>query len=172
MPLAVLLCLGVGCGDLWIDAIDAAPTWEDDTSGSTLIWQTTDAGRSYDLNGATVYCEGLSLGGATDWRLPTISELRSLVRGCLSLTIGGACGVSDGCLSYSSCLGGCDVCSAGDGPGADGCHWDATLYGTCSWYWSSSPSTDHTGLAWYLDFERGEVSSHTVGLAGRVRCVR
>jgi len=49
-----------------------------DTS-TGLIWQQKTAGDATTLEQALLYCENLSLGGNTDWRLPTIKELRSLV---------------------------------------------------------------------------------------------
>ena len=42
--------------------------WQQDLSGSTYTWQ-----------GALDYCAGLSYGGFSDWRLPTLHELLSIV---------------------------------------------------------------------------------------------
>ncbi|MBF0240638.1 MAG: DUF1566 domain-containing protein [SAR324 cluster bacterium] len=47
-------------------------------SATGLVWQQTDGGQKTWENALT-YCEGLSLGGATDWRLPNRNELQSLV---------------------------------------------------------------------------------------------
>ena len=48
-----------------------------DTS-TALTWQkASSSGKTWEQ--ALVYCEGLSLGARTDWRLPTIKELNSLV---------------------------------------------------------------------------------------------
>ncbi len=51
----------------------------DSTTG--LHWQdNTDVGGvSRDWQGAIGYCEALSLGGFSDWRLPNINELSSIV---------------------------------------------------------------------------------------------
>ena len=56
---------------------------------ANLMWQKCSAGQNaldcsgtaigYIWDDAITYCEGLSLGGYTDWRLPNIKELRSLV---------------------------------------------------------------------------------------------
>lgn len=43
-----------------------------------------------------IHCYELSAGGYTDWRLPTISVLKTLIKGCVSAT---ACNVSDNCLN-------------------------------------------------------------------------
>ncbi len=61
-------------------------------SGKGLIWQKCTAGRgttlgncstgsatTYTWSNAITYCEGLTLGGRSDWRLPNINELRSIV---------------------------------------------------------------------------------------------
>ncbi|MCP3851203.1 MAG: DUF1566 domain-containing protein [Gammaproteobacteria bacterium] len=42
--------------------------WQDDAIGTTTDWQ-----------GAIGRCEGLELGGHSDWRLPNINELNSIV---------------------------------------------------------------------------------------------
>jgi len=42
--------------------------WQDDAVGTTTNWQ-----------GAIDRCEGLTLGGHSDWRLPNINELKSIV---------------------------------------------------------------------------------------------
>jgi hypothetical protein len=43
-----------------------------------LIWQQDEPG-TMTWGSALTYCEGLSLAGSTDWRLPNIKELQSLV---------------------------------------------------------------------------------------------
>jgi len=52
-----------------------------------LVWQRDGAGARPGCAGGTTctwdeaqtYCSGLSLGGATDWRLPSVKELRTIV---------------------------------------------------------------------------------------------
>lgn len=61
-------------------------------SVTNLLWQKCSAGQgttlgncstgnvsSYTWPNAITYCEGLTLGGRSDWRLPNINELRSIV---------------------------------------------------------------------------------------------
>jgi hypothetical protein len=43
-----------------------------------LLWATTDNGSDISWNDAKEYARQLSLGGYTDWRLPTIEELEDL----------------------------------------------------------------------------------------------
>ena len=49
-----------------------------DTS-TGLMWQQATASGTYTWKAALSYCEGLTLAGYTDWRLPNIKELRSIV---------------------------------------------------------------------------------------------
>jgi hypothetical protein len=47
--------------------------------GTGLEWQKHDDGTSRDWQNALAYCENLSLNSRTDWRLPNIRELKSIV---------------------------------------------------------------------------------------------
>lgn len=44
-----------------------------------LVWQKQDDSTVYSWEQALIYCDGLSLGGFTDWRLPNVKELNSIV---------------------------------------------------------------------------------------------
>lgn len=44
-----------------------------------LTWQQSDDGQTRDWPGALAYCESLTLGGRSDWRLPNVKELQSIV---------------------------------------------------------------------------------------------
>jgi uncharacterized protein DUF1566 len=46
---------------------------------TTLMWQQNDDATARTWESAIAYCEGLSLAGHTDWRLPNAKELSSLV---------------------------------------------------------------------------------------------
>jgi hypothetical protein len=46
---------------------------------SSLVWQQTDDNLARKWTDALAYCEGLDLAGQTDWRLPNIKELMSLL---------------------------------------------------------------------------------------------
>ena len=46
--------------------------------GTYLMWQKQDDGTTRTWDAAITYCEGLTIAGHTDWRLPTIKELKSI----------------------------------------------------------------------------------------------
>ena len=48
-----------------------------------------------DWGNAKAYCEDLDEGGYTDWRLPNIDEMRTVVRNCSQMIPGGECPVSE-----------------------------------------------------------------------------
>ena len=52
---------------------------------------------------ALTYCENLVLAGHDDWRLPTIDELRTLVRGVSTTMTGGTCPTSESCSDQDTC---------------------------------------------------------------------
>jgi hypothetical protein len=169
-----LLCVDAGCaqdaitvtGGVYIDPV------------TRFEWQQTPTGGNLDWESAVIHCRNLNLNG-TGWRLPSVSELRSLFRGCPATATGGACGVTDSCLSWDSCMNpACAGCEENAGPAA-GCYWPAELQGSCSpFYWSSSTveSTveEHLdGGAYYVVFNLGHVCARSKDFFfGPVRCVR
>jgi hypothetical protein len=152
--------------------------WHDSTS--ELSWEVTPSNSSnVTWQAAVDYCNGLTLCDHDDWRLPTISELRSLIRGCESTQAGGSCRVGDGCLD-SSCFDPitslCRPCPENAGPG-NGCYWPAQVNGDCGTnegsFWSSSSVVDNTSLAWAVGFGYGGlVDGWDVPNGIGVRCVR
>ncbi len=165
ISLLALLCVG-GC-DAFLPGV-----WCD--TARNLMWQEPPASGTFTLSEAQAYCNTLQLYDHDDWRLPTIDELRSLLRGCIP-----SCSVSVSCPSSSSlsCADGClDGCFTSKGPGADGCYWDPALSGSCFDYWSSTEATDAGSSGpyyWNLAFDDGTLHYiNTNDLAERVRCVR
>ncbi len=143
---------------------------DDDTSGN-LTWQDPPSSDYMTWEEAISYCENLSFSGHDDWRLPTISELRSLIRGCDGTVTGGSCGVTDSCLDSSCQDESCYACEYGAGPN-NGCYGPPELAGECDWYWSSSPVADFAGRAWFVNFSDGAVPSYDIVPNGVARCVR
>ncbi|MFO7736456.1 MAG: DUF1566 domain-containing protein [bacterium] len=110
---------------------------------------------------AISYCE--DMGG----HLPTISELRTLIQNCPATETGGACGVTDNCLSYSECWN--DACSD--------CSWDnggkySVFDGLDPSLWSSSVRSDNKDNAWHVDFFNAHVNRYDRNDDCSVRCVR
>lgn len=159
-------------------AVDAraAKTWKDFKSG--LTWQITPTGGEMSWSEAKTHCAGLSLEGG-GWRLPTISELRSLIRGCPRAVTDGSCEVTDSCLTLDDCwsAAGCMGCSQRVDPAKDGCYWPDSMRWPdsaqgCGYYWSSSPVKDPGYLAWFVSFGYGSVRYHEVYPGRLARCVR
>ena len=64
--------------------LGAEPAYQDNGDGTVtdlntgLVWQKADDGVERTWSAAIAYCEDLSLGGLTGWRLPELSELFSI----------------------------------------------------------------------------------------------
>ena len=112
------------------------------------------------------YCDNLFECGYSDWHLPTISELRTLIQNCPKIETGGECGVTDNCLEKDcrnyACAG-CSLDSSGKHSklGDIGSFWSSSSIG------SFSPSE-----AWYVDFSYGNVFYDYTSRSKSVRCVR
>ena len=140
-----------------------------ESGGGTKIGSLHWSKRSPKLmtwNAADKYCEELTEGGYTDWRLPNIDELRTLIKNCPKTETGGECKVSEksGCLS-SNCWqprGSC-FCEYGG---------DYSKLGDTGGLWSSSTLSGSTDGAWYVDFENGGVDYSNKSGNIYVRCVR
>jgi len=159
-------------------------TWIDPSSG--LTWQVKPTGGMMEWDAAESHCSTLGLDGG-GWRLPTISELRSLIRGCPVTEVGGSCNVADGecigrfCRDEGLCngcsgLGPSEGCDWPDGiTAACACYWPDGVAGTCAWYWSVSPEDDHGGV-WVVGFDTAWVASYDADElddgGSLVRCVR
>jgi len=157
------------------DDVAAETVWTDTTSG--LAWQSGAAVGTIPYLGenAQSYCAGLTWAGESGWRLPTITELRSLVRGCPATDAGDSCGVTNSCAQsncWSNTCFGCTNYLGGPGPG--GAYWPAELTGFvgASGYWSSTAVTDSPNALWVVNFFYGGVGNLSDIINGCVRCVR
>jgi len=157
---------------------DTGETWFDSTSG--LTWQDgPEVGSEfYALQGALDYCDGLVWGGSEDWRLPTISDLRSLIRGCEATMTGGACGVTDECPEYYGCwspICGDPGCEMFGGPGPWGAYWPAEVTGAhLNGFWSATTVPDIAPeYAWSIDFVYAHLDYTAIAEPwAYARCVR
>lgn len=154
------------------DADDDDASGDDDDVSGDLTWQDPPSGGMMTWEEAISYCDNLSFDGHDDWRLPTISELRSLIRGCVYTEAGGDCNVTDDCLDSSCQNESCGGCASLQGPGTDGAYWPDGMSGEIFWYWSSSPVADVGGHAWGVGFYAGHVNDSYVDYSATARCVR
>jgi len=146
-------------------------------SATLLCWQDPHSGTPAEWQQAVRYCEDLIWNGHTNWRLPTLLELRTLVERCPATGTGGSCEPGrpggdclDGRCASESCAG----CPAGEGPdqGSGGCYWPQALNGPCTGHWSSTRPPDLPDAAWIVSFVTAQVTHSPTGATMPVRCVR
>lgn len=146
-----------------------------------LMWQRGMADRPMSHRDAERYCRDLSLESRDDWRLPELSELRTLIVGCAGSRPGGACPVDagsggcggGGCL-HSKCYdkNNC-ACAEGKGPGENGRYQATGVWrGAESRFWSATGRDDCPGSAWRVNFLKGAVGYDERHNLNAVRCVR
>ncbi len=123
---------------------------------------------------AQTYCANLDLGGHTDWRLPSIDELRTLIAGCPSTMTGGSCPIHDSCTSSACITGDCSGCPAGAGPGQNGLYLAPGLETTLdTHYWSSTTLPLSENPAFVVEFNTGKVGIAVTTVTWKaVRCTR
>jgi hypothetical protein len=102
---------------------------------------------------AESYCDGLDLGGFTDWRLPSRDEYVGILSGCDSDVLGGGWGYCNNCVASPVCHGLLDS------------------YGDVGCYWMSDYVSP--GYAWGVCLDTGYMATgYDTNPAGYVRCVR
>jgi hypothetical protein len=152
-----------GCADAWHDAEHG------------YSWQVAALAENLEWIDAKTACADLSLCGHDDWRLPSVDELRSLIRGCDATMTDGTCGVTEECLDYDCWVEEeCQYCTLGAGPDENGCYWPPELDGTCTDatnYWTGSARTDDPTQVWTVYFGTGGVGSIDATWGLHVRCV-
>ena len=130
-----------------------------------LVWSDRSS-NEMNWSRAKQYCENLSEGGFTDWRLPTISELRTTIKNCSGSKSGGSCRVSDSCLAEGCWSENCYCPSEGSYNKLSGDDGEV-------WLWSSSTRSDDRDDVWHVYYPFAEVGlSHKSDNDGYVRCVR
>jgi len=159
---------GVDNGDGTITDKTTGLMWAKELKGS---YQDTPHGE------AAPYCEALELGGHTDWRLPTIEEMRSLIVGCEATMLGGACNVYGPCASdEQTCMANCQGCDLIAGPGEGGYYLDDIFGGKSksmySGSWSSTEVGYSAGMVFTVDWRNASVGAASTVGKFNVRCVR
>ncbi len=178
-----LLC-GAACGDESPGDADAEclASWGLRDDATDLCWQNPPAASYLDWEQAAAHCDELDVGGASDWRLPDIGELVSLLRGCddgsmeSSNTTSSCTMVPEGCVPDDACVdhASCAECEYYEGPAEDGCYWRNGLLGACTnVYWSASTDGGNGVNPWFVDFGAGGVGGQgPPSSVFLVRCVR
>jgi hypothetical protein len=163
--------------------------WCDNATG--LCWQDPqkDAFDNDDTGvmpgDAVRYCDQVAFGGYSDWRLPTIEELRTLVRGNPKTEADGECPLVEGSTNADMNDPACGPLTEWDGPGVGGCYWPPELGGTCHRpdpaslghpleFAASTRCPDAPTKGWYgvVMFETSAVCWNHINTYSDVRCVR
>ncbi len=142
-------------------------------SNTGLCWQFPISEEDMWWIEAKYFCEYLIDGERTDWRLPSIEELRALIKGCKATQTGGECGI----LEDGGTNGNCDGCAPLEGPGISGCYWTFEVDQYCgqqsenrSTFWSSTPDTGGQFNA--VDFTTGRLTRcNNTDCKRRISCV-
>ena len=169
------------------ERIEQEDPWLDDSTG--LYWENTNTDKEdpFEIqmtwDAAMSYCQDLSLGGFSDWHLPTVSEMRSIINGCPHTQSGGSCNITDDCPTYECasigdwpCAPSCAewehrtgcfnfYCNGNEcaqacksGPADSACFWKHGLKGHCPGYWTSTLIPGET-YAWVIDFRSAEINA-------------
>lgn len=104
---------------------NANSTVTDVTTG--LIWEKAGSSSLHNWQEALAYCEGMTLGGSSDWRLPDIKELESLV----------------------------DVPASDITPQVPALNYTLFPVAQPTYYWSSTTDNTTPGSVWVVDFAFG-----------------
>ena len=127
-----------------------------------MMWQKAHS-KAMHHEQAKEYCEKLSLDGYNDWRLPTIDDLRSLIKGCAATQTDGECKTHNNCLSSENCWSTACQCEANKGEGENGFYWqkDTWDYSGNEWgyFWTSSLLSENHDYAWRVYFKLGAITS-------------
>jgi hypothetical protein len=131
------------------------------------VWSNKSTNKISQDQADIEYCPGLSEGEYTDWRLPTISELRTLVQHCPTMEPGGACEVTDFCTGISCWE---ENCSSKYCPS----EWKTkySKLGDTDSLWSSTSKGGAWDTFWYMDFGSPVPVWAHITASMKVRCVR
>jgi len=105
-----------------------------------IVWQGTIPQKFLLWQEAIDYCNNLEYGGYSDWRLPTLKELKSLIVGCSAIE---NCEFDESCKDNECFTKDCNGCERNmcEGPGENGTYCQAGVWGEIqcgdSVFWSS-----------------------------------
>lgn len=137
-----------------------------------LMWQRSNASAMV-RESAETHCKTASTDGFTDWTLPDISKLKTIVSGCAAIQ---TCGIEDTCTDSTCTNADCDGCTNGSGSGPEGLYLAADVWtytGDANGrFWSSSSTPDKADSYWFIRFSNASVAYNWDGSEYFVRCVR
>jgi len=131
--------------------------------GFEIIWSKISYTRPWEK--AKEYCENLDEDGFSDWRLPDIDELRTLVHNHSGTQSGGTCRISEKAGKLSSRDRTFRDCNGRKGS-------DFSDLPKKEKFWSSSVLSDFPYDRWYVDLNNGGVYTHDTIIENYVICVR
>ena len=130
---------------------------EDCTTIDGNMWSTLSSDTMY-WDDAVDYCRNLTECGYSDWRLPNINELRTLIKNCPGSQTDGSCTVKDSACLSSSCWSSDCRCEYRENNGG---YYSKLGDDDNVRLWSSSTEsdTDCAWYAWYVNFNSGSVGN-------------
>jgi len=137
--------------------------WTDPHTG--LVWSVKNDRYGVKHDSANYFCKNMKENEKKDWRIPTISELRTLIKNCSKTETTGQCKASDSCQT-SACItascGGCENSSDGR----------YSKLGDTGWYWSSTRVDGvQSGNLLFVGFSAGYVNKAYEMEKLMIRCV-
>lgn len=106
-----------------------------------------------EWSSAKTYCSGISDGGFHDWRLPTVSELRTVIKNCPKTETGGTCRVTDTCTKNECYVKENCSCDQSDIQG----YYSKLNFSADYWSSTFNATVDNNSWNWYVDFKKAEL---------------
>ena len=145
--------------------------WKDPVTH--LMWQKHIQDKTMNWKEAVAYCKKLTTGGYKDWHLPSIDELRSLVRKCPSTETNGPCNIKlTGCLDPLCWDTACNGCPLDKGRNTDGMYLPDEIHAHCCIYWSSTTLINNKYEVWTISFNLARIDNNLKDYNFSVICVR
>lgn len=157
----IFLLVLASCGGDDSDSLNSCPESNKFCHEHDGLNWTDISSRRKDHVYASTYCE--DLGG----HLPTINELRTLIKNCPVTETGDECTLTDSCLSFECRNEACGGC-------LDDGSEEYSVFGDTKFLWSSSVVSGYEDDAWGVDFYDGSICSgdRNSGIGKWVRCVK
>ena len=137
-----------------------------------LMWQRSNS-EIMTLESAEAYCTTAEIDGFTDWTLPDISKLKTIVSGCAAIQ---TCEITDTCTDSTCSNADCNGCTNSSGAGPLGLYLAPDIWtytGDANGrFWTSTQTPDKADSYWFIRFSNASVAYNFDGTEYFVRCVR